>query len=866
MAVSTPVRRQYLQLKRQHPDAILFFRMGDFYEAFDEDAKTIARELNIVLTAREAGKGNKVPMAGVPHHAAENYIARLVQAGYKVAICEQVGKEAVKGLMPREVVRVVTPGTVVEPALLDAKQPNYLACLVPAADGKRAGLAYVDITTGEFAATVLEGSDPDRLSADELARLQPAELLLPEETPPPNGIACPLTRLERWQFEPTRAAQILRDHFGVATLDGFGLAGKTPAVQAAGAILQYLTRTQKGSLAQITALRVYSTAAFMVLDSHTRRNLEITHTLRGQKGKGSLVEVLDRTITPMGGRLLRNWLQQPLLDLDALNRRLDAVEAFFHSTPMRAEIRQHLKGIADLERLTSRLLQGIAHPRDLLDLRLSLEKIPPLQNALQQDGNPQFAALAQTLDPCPEVVSLLRQAIVDDPPAQLSKGGVIRPGFSAELDAVLSGSRDARRWIASLEGRERQRTGIKTLKVGFNKVFGYYLEVTKANLDQVPPEYIRKQTLVNAERYITPELKEYETLILNAEERQVEIETRIFQEIVAQAAAHHRRLYQTAGGLAHLDVYRALGEVAAENNYVRPTLTTEDRLDIVEGRHPVVEQTLQASGGAFVPNDTHLSREERIWILTGPNMAGKSTLLRQVALIVLLAQIGSFVPAREATIGLVDRIFTRIGAQDEIYAGQSTFMVEMVETAALLSQSTRRSLLILDEIGRGTSTYDGLAIARAIIEYIHNNPNLQARTLFATHYHELVALEKYLPGVKNYNVAVTEEGGDIVFLHKIVPGGADRSYGVHVAQLAGIPRPVINRANEILSELENDTARQKEKDRVRQTFSGVQLSFLGPETHPVVEKLKALKIEELSPLEALNKLYELQQEANTIDD
>lgn len=861
--MSTPVRRQYLQLKQQHPEAILFFRMGDFYEAFDEDAHTIAKELNLVLTAREAGKGNKVPMAGVPHHAAESYIARLVKAGYKVAICEQVGKNTVNGLMPREVVRVVTPGTVVEPALLEAKEHNFLACLFQPPQSARAGLAYIDITTGEFAATVLAGENLSRLVGDELARLNPAELILAEGARPPESLACPVTKLERWRFEPEKAAQTLQTHFDVQTLDGFGLGGKTPAIQAAGAILQYLIQTQKGTLAQIIGLRYYNTRNFMVLDSHTRRNLELTHTLRGESGKGSLVAVLDDTITPMGGRLLRAWLQQPLLDVAALNERLDAVEAFFTGTAIRAEIQTHLKGIADIERLTSRLLQGIALPRNLVDVRRSLENIPALISALQNTQSPPLMALAEGLHPLPEVVTLLAQAIVDDP-GQLSKGGIIRPGFSDELDAVLNGSRGARQWIAELEKTERARTGIPKLKVGFNKVFGYYIEITKSNSHLAPPEYIRKQTLVNAERFITPELKEYESLILNAEERQLEIESRVFQEVVTQVAAHHKTLYRTAETLAKLDVYLALGKVAAEKNYVRPTLTNDGTLNIVDGRHPVVEESVRETGAGFVPNDTFLSADDLIWIITGPNMSGKSTLLRQVALIVLMAQIGSFVPAERATIGIVDRIFTRIGAQDEIHAGQSTFMVEMVETAALLSQSTPKSLLILDEIGRGTSTYDGLAIARAIVEYIHNNPHLRAKTLFATHYHELVALENYLPHVRNYNVSVADNDGRVIFLHKIVPGGADKSYGVHVAQLAGIPKPVINRAHEILMTLENDSARVAEQERIRDSFSGLQLSFLAPETHPVVETLQALKIEEMSPLEALNKLYELQQMAQEV--
>ena len=861
--MSTPVRRQYLQLKRQYPDAILFFRMGDFYETFDEDAQLVAQTLNIVLTAREAGKGQKIPMAGVPYHAAESYIARLIKAGYKVAICEQVGQTSGNSLMAREIVRVVTPGTVVEPTLLEAKEHNYLAALYLSAD--RAGIAYIDITTASFAATMLQGDNVLRLAADELTRLAPAELLIPDDQDPaPFKGNWHLTPFDAWRFETAKAAQTLQGHFEVSTLDGFGLKGKTQAIQAAGAILQYLEQIQPSTLRQVTDLKTYTTAAFMVLDSATRRNLELTQTIRGQSNKGSLIEVLDQTGTSMGGRLLRTWLLQPLLDLDALNRRLDAVDAFYNNIAMRAAIRDLLKGTADIERLAARVMQGIISPRELVNLCYSLEKIPSLIQTLCSDNTEQFAGMAGALLPCEPVVNLIGQAIIDNPPATLAKGGVIRPGFSTELDAIINGSQDARRWIANLESVERKRTGIKNLKVGFNKVFGYYLEVSKLNLEQVPASYIRKQTLINSERFITPDLKEYESLVLNAEERQLEVENRVFKEVVAQIAPHSRALHQTAGGLAHLDVYLSLADVAHQNNYIRPVLSDGDAINIVDGRHAVVEQvTLAQDQGAFVPNDTLLSADDLIWIITGPNMSGKSTLLRQVALIVLMAQIGSFVPARKAGIGLVDRIFTRIGAQDEIHAGHSTFMVEMVETAALLAQSTPRSLLILDEIGRGTSTYDGLAIARAVIEYIHNNPNLRAKTLFATHYHELVELEKYLPHVINYNVAVSDEGGRIVFLHKIVPGGADRSYGVHVAQLAGIPKPVVSRANEILSELEDNSVFQNEKEKVRHAFSGYQLSFLGPETHPVVESLRALKIEELSPLEALNKLYELQQQACT---
>ena len=864
--MSTPVRRQYLQFKKQFPDAILFFRMGDFYEAFDEDAKILAETLNIVLTARDAGKGNKIPMAGVPHHAAEGYISRLIKAGFKVAVCEQIGSQTINGLMPRDVVRVVTPGTVTEESLLDAKEHNFLVALVIAE--QQAGVAYVDITTGTFAATMLEGGDIDRQVVNELSRLSPAELLISDDVPPPPYTSTwHTTPLEAWQFEPAKTTQTLQDHFEVSTLDGFGLGGKLPTIQAAGVVLQYLEHSQKATLKQITDLKTYSTANFMILDSATRRNLELTHTIRGQRGQGSLIDVLDQTQTPMGGRLLRSWLQQPLLDLAVLNQRLDAVDAFYQSVTMRAEVKAQLKGMADVERLTSRVVQGNITPRHLVDLRLALEKVPALTQCLQEDDNPQFTALAAQLNPCLDSVTLISRSLIDEPPATTTKGGIIRPGFSSELDAVVDGSRDARQWIANLEATERDRTGIKTLKVGFNKVFGYYLEVSKANPNPIPQEYIRKQTLVNSERYITPELKEYESLVLNAEERQQEIESRIFQEIVSRVAVQQCALYQTAAGLGQLDVYLSLAEVAAQNNFVRPILSNDDGLNIVDGRHPVVEQTVLAQHqgvfvpGAFVPNDTTLSHDELISIITGPNMSGKSTLLRQVALIVLMAQIGSFVPAAKAEIGLVDRIFTRIGAQDEIHAGHSTFMVEMVETAALLSQCTPKSLLILDEIGRGTSTYDGLAIARAVLEYIHNNPTLRAKTLFATHYHELVEMEKYLPHIRNYNVAVADERGQIIFLHKIVPGGADRSYGVHVAQLAGMPKPVINRANEILAELENNSLFQDEKKQIRQAFSGVQLSFFAPETHPLVESLKALKIEELSPLEALNKLYELQQMA-----
>ncbi len=882
MAEPTPLYRQYLELKRQHPDAILLFRLGDFYEAFDEDAKILARELDLVLTGRKLTKGEeRNPMAGVPHHAVETYIARLVEKGYRVAICEQVG-EPVKGLMPRRVTRVVTPGTVIEPGLLEEKRNNYLAAVV--VEGDRAGVAFVDITTGEFQTTQLEGEGAAALAWQELDRIAPAECLVPQtdeagdsgsEAGADTHYAARntqyavrstqwhLTPYPAWHFELETARRALLDHFGVSTLEGYGCADKPLAVRAAGAIVQYLRETQVAGLAQVTGLSTYSTSSFMVLDPATRRNLELTESIRGRSARGSLLHVLDATVTAMGGRLLRAWLNQPLLSVEAINRRLDAIEAFYTHTPLRVEVIEHLKRLSDLERLTNRVLAGRAGPRDLLALRTTLEGVPAIREALERLGELPEALRELPLDPCPEVADLIRRAIAEDAPATLGQPGVIAPGFSEELDSIVSAARDAKQWIAGLERRERERTGIKSLKVGFNKVFGYYIEVTKPNLHLVPPEYQRKQTLVNAERFITPELKEYEARVLNAEERIQELEARLFREVCQAVGSYAQRLLGTARALAHLDVYTALAEVALRNRYVRPKLTDDGRLVIRAGRHPVVERMLEEP---FVPNDLEMEPGEII-ILTGPNMAGKSTALRQVAIIVLMAQIGSFVPADEATIGIVDRIFTRIGAQDEIAAGQSTFMVEMVETANILHNATRRSLIILDEIGRGTSTYDGISIAWAVVEYIHSHPRLQAKTLFATHYHELTELAKRLPRVRNFNVAVAEEGDRVVFLHKIVPGAADRSYGIHVAELAGLPRTVIRRARQILTDLEAEArAPSGLVDRRRRPrVPAEQLSLFPPAPTSIdgelAKALRELEIAELTPLEAINKLYELQKMA-----
>jgi DNA mismatch repair protein MutS len=864
MANVTPLRKQYLEIKSKHPDAIVFFQLGDFYEAFDEDAETVSHELDVVLTSRPVAKNQRIPMAGVPCHAIEGYVARLIEKGYRVAIADQMDDTTSGGLVVRQVTRVVTPGTVVEPALLEEKRPNYLAAVVVDEDPStssesmlrtgRAGLAYVDITTGEFTTTQLGAGEVEQ----ELARVQPRECLLPGDASgqmpipglQPLSSATHMTPLPAYRFELGSARQTLLDHFNVSTLDGFGCAGKPLAIRAAGAILHYLRETQKGALKQVVSLSTYSTSRFMRLDANTRRNLEITETIRERKKRGSLLGVLDQALTPMGGRLLRSRLAQPLLNRQELEERLDEVQALYEETILRGKVRETLKGMPDLERLTNRVLGGTATPRDLVGIKQALQVAPDLRELLSQSAvcTSQFT---ESLDPCENVAALVASAVVDDPPSKASAGGVIRRGFSSELDDLLQSVREAREWLASLEKREQQRTGIKSLKVGHNKVYGYYIEVTKANIDAVPDEYTRKQTLTNSERYIIPELKEVETRILSAEERQSEVEVRLFNEVCQQVAARAGAVLGTARTLARLDVASTLATVAVGNRYVRPELIDEDVLDIAAGRHPVVEKIQRDE--PFTPNDLRLNDAERILIITGPNMAGKSVYLRQAALIVLMAQIGSFVPADEASIGIVDRIFTRIGAQDEVAFGQSTFMVEMVETASILNHATPRSLLILDEVGRGTSTYDGLSIAWAVVEYLHNHPERRARTLFATHYHELTEMAERLPAVRNYNLAVVEEGRQVVFLHKVEPGGADRSYGIHVAQLAGVPRPVIHRAEELLAQLESGEFRPgTEKPEPYQPV-------LFADEHPVVEELRELDVSTMTPLEAINRLYELQK-------
>jgi DNA mismatch repair protein MutS len=847
----TPIRKQYLEIKSKYPDAILFFRLGDFYETFDDDAKTAAEALDIVLTSRNVAKGDRVPMAGIPHHAAEGYIAKLVERGFHVAICEQIGDGPVKGLFPREVVRVITPGTVIEPELLRGDRNNYLLSII--IEENAVGLAYADISTGEFSTGQFQSNDLQSLLEGELARLAPAEVLIPEDFEIADFWSGNVTELEAWRFEEQRAAEKLRAHFGAATLDGFGIGDASLAVRSSGALVDYLQQSQESALALLTSLSRYSLSDFMLLDAETRRNLELTTTMRGDQRRGSLFNVLDESITPMGRRMLLQWLNEPLLSIERVGARHDQVEMFFDNGLWRAEIRTELKGFQDLERLANRIAAGMARPQDLTALRDNLASVPELRSKiLAQEGIDVFVQELEHLDPCDGVYSLLVRAIEVEPPATLGTIGIIRSGFSGELDEVVDSSEHARRWIAELEKAERQRTGIKSLKVGFNKVFGYYIEITKANTDNVPDEYIRKQTLVNAERYITPEMKDYEAKVLSAEEAIREIEARIFHEVCRTIAEDTGRLITLARAIARIDTVSSLAEVAAMKGYVRPELSEDNRLEITDSRHPVVED--QLVGRRFIPNDVILEEGERLRIITGPNMSGKSTYLRQVALIVLMAQMGSFVPARIANIGLVDRIFTRIGAQDEIFAGQSTFMVEMVETANILHNASPRSLLILDEIGRGTSTYDGVSIAWAVVEYIHNHPKLRSRTFFATHYHELTSLSGMLPGVRNYNVAVSEKSGDVVFLHKITPGGADKSYGIHVAQLAGLPRAVINRAQEILAQFETET-----EQTLDLRSSASQQLQLFPERDPLIEEIKQLDLDALSPLEALNHLYEWKQ-------
>jgi len=869
---STPLMRQYTAIKREHPTALLFFRLGDFYELFFDDAVLASKELQITLTSRNKEKGIAVPMCGVPYHAAEGYISKLIRKGFKVAICDQMeSTKLAKKLVRREVTRVVTPGTAADSSL-SSEENNFLAALARVED--RVGFAALDLSTGEFRATEFSGEDAARRIQEELAQLRPREVLYGSSAPlfdqqrrgnsrpqPNDGLAgCAETPLDDWIFAPDHAIPLLENQFGVLSLEGFGLAGKPAAASAAGAILYYVRSTQRGSLHHVDRVGFYERQNCLVLDAVTVRNLELIEPLFAGSDAGiTLFRSIDLTVTPMGKRLLRSWLLRPSIEAAEINYRLDAVETLVKDTVAREELRRALDGILDLERLLSRVTLETANARDVLALAASLAKIPAVRNLLARLPAERWRGLHDSVDDLGDVRERIEKTIVPEPPISLSDGGIIQSGVDRELDELRDLSRNSKQYLALIEQRERQRTGIGSLKVKFNSIFGYYLEVSKPNLHLVPPDYERKQTLVNAERFTTPELKEYEAKILDAQEKIVEIERRLFAELRTAIAAEAKRIRRTALALAEVDVLAAFAHIAALRNYCRPKFDDSSDIEILEGRHPVIEQQEVGGGDRFVPNDLYLnSTTHTVLVLTGPNMGGKSTYLRQAALIVILAQMGSFVPARSARLGIVDRVFTRIGASDNLARGRSTFMVEMTETAAILHTATPRSLILLDEIGRGTATYDGLAIAWAAVEYIH--ARTRAKTLFATHYFELTELAERLSGVKNYHVSVKETGGGIVFLRKVEPGAADRSYGIEVAKLAGLPHEVIERAREVLAE--HESAEQQVTGHLSPGAEPAppQLTIFTPLSQPVLEKLREVDLNRLTPLEALNLLAELKKQ------
>lgn len=867
MSKMTPMMRQYLDIKAQYPDAILFFRLGDFYEMFMEDAVTAARILDITLTSRNKGSAEEMPLCGIPYHSCQPYLARLVEAGHKVAICEQVeDPRTAKGIVKREVVRVVTPGLVVDTDTLAPKENNFLAAVAITDEG-RYGIAVLDITTGEFRVTEVEGSEAAR---SELVSLQPREILVGEEGHQAleqllRGVSANwlINPLPDWVCDLEAAAERLQTFFHCGSLEGFGCARLPEAVRAAGAVLYYVEQTQKGVVGHIRPLVTYLSRDYMVLDNSTRRNLELTATLQGGR-KGSLLGVLDRTVTAMGGRKLRHWIHHPLTDLERISGRHAAVEELVAQSLARADLRQTLDGVYDLERLNSKVAMGNANAKDLVALRKSFERLPEILRQLDGLDSPLVGELIGRIDPLADLAELIGRAIVDDPPFVLREGGLMRDGYHPELDELRDIRRNGKAWIARLEAEERERTGIGSLKVRFNKVFGYYIEVTRTHLGRVPEDYQRKQTLANAERFFTPQLKEYEEKVLGAEDRLFDLEFELFQQVREQVAGQGRRVQQTAEALAELDVILSLADVAHSRDYVRPRMDDSDRLVIRDGRHPVIEA--MNLGEHFVPNDVEMDcREHQIMVITGPNMAGKSTFMRQVALITLMAHMGSLVPASSAHIGLVDRIFTRVGASDNLAQGQSTFMVEMTEAAHILNHATARSLIVLDEIGRGTSTFDGISIAWAVAEYLHDNGQVAAKTLFATHYHELTDLTLTCERVKNLNIAVREWNEQIIFLRKIVKGPASHSYGIQVARLAGLPAAVIDRAREILVNLEAGELAEQGQPRLaqragsRKKAPSPQMSLFDNAADPLREKLATLDISVISPLEGLNFLHELQK-------
>lgn len=878
MTAVTPMMKQYFTIKEQHPDDILFFRLGDFYEMFYDDAEIASRALEITLTARDAGNGNKAPMCGVPYHAAETYIARLIEKGYKVAICEQVeDPRTAKGIVKREVTRIITPGTVTETSMLDEGKYNFLISVVK--DDLGYGVAVAEVSTGYFAVTEITGNRALTQLTDEIARLKPVECVLPENLKDNHDLINKISSFgsiainfyNKSYFRFNDAYNELLKHFGTCSLDGFGCENLKLGIRAAGGVLSFLKETQKSCLTHVNRLIPYKTENYMLLDTATRRNLEITQTIRDGQKKGSLLWVLDNTLTAMGSRLLKLKIEQPLLDAKLINERLNVVHELVNNVFLRTDIRKILNKIYDLERLAGKVAYGTANARDLIALKNSLETLPELINVLSNAKSEALMSIRDSLDCLTDVANLISESICDEPPLSVREGNIIRTGYNSEIDKLRTAGREGKNWIAALEGREKERTGIKSLKVGFNKVFGYYIEITNSNLSMVPEDYSRKQTLANAERYITPQLKEYESMILGAEDRVIQLEYDLFCQIRSKINSEVPRIQKSASVIAELDVFQSLAEAAIKNNYSKPEINDGDALIIKEGRHPVVEVVL--TNGLFVPNDTYLDREHRLDIITGPNMAGKSTYMRQVALICLMAQIGSFVPASSAELCVIDRIFTRVGASDDLSTGQSTFMVEMNEVANILNNATSHSLVILDEIGRGTSTFDGLSIAWAVAEYILDLDKIGAKTLFATHYHELTELADIYSGVQNHSIAVKEKGDDIIFLRKIISGGADRSYGIQVAKLAGLPNTVLTRAKEILNTLETteDLAKGQREAAAGLKFTSnhsntLQMSIFEDSVseHPVIEELKNIDILNLTPIEALNTIYKLQQLAKEI--
>jgi len=863
---STPLMRQYNSVKEQVPNALLMFRLGDFYELFFEDAVVAARELEITLTSRNKEKGAAIPMCGVPYHAAEGYIARLIQKGYRVAICDQMEDPKVaKKLVRREITRVVTPGTAMDANLVRSRENNYLAAV--ARSGTRSAIAYVDISTGEFRVTEL---DPREVPGA-LEQLGAREVLFPGDLPLLSGDdsagAAPRfvrTELEEWIFTQDYADRTLRDHFKLLTLDGVGLANRPAAVSAAGAILHYLRDTQRTALDHLDRPTYFDRAESMILDAVTVRNLELIEPLfaadaSGPQQQATVLAALDQTLTGMGGRLLRQRLLRPSLDRAEIEERLDAVENLLQQTILRAEVRKELGGILDLERLLAKVTLGSAGPRDLLALGRSIEKIPALKRCFDTQQAARLRSLHERLDELPDVANAILEAISDEPPLAIADGGTIRAGFHAELDELRDLSLNGRQYIAQIEARERQRTGIQSLKVRFNNVFGYYLEITRANLHLAPADYERKQTLANAERFTTPELKDYERKVLDAEEKILALERELFADVRLRTAAQAQRIRATASAVAELDVTAALAQVAAENRYRRPRFSDDGEMRIMAGRHPVIERLTDQEAGRFSPNDLYLNDStDLIAIITGPNMGGKSTYLRQAALIAILAQMGSFVPAESANLPLIDRVFTRIGASDNLSRGRSTFLVEMTETAVILNAATPRSFIVLDEIGRGTATYDGLALAWAVVEHVH--AKTRAKTLFATHYHELTELAEQLDGVRNLKVSVKEAGDHIIFLRRVEPGRADRSYGIEVARLAGLPLTVISRAREVLKLHERTEHVVTEELAKSEDIGPVQIQLFEPVGYGIAERIRGLNLDELRPIEALQLLAELQKE------